>query len=752
MANQMTPFLRPLRDNSGTIYVFPSAVEDIGLNLDIKDNKVALSKYVVLNLPETDTSFSVDHNEVDSSCNHFNFTNISGLANLFNNNTSLTPREKIACALQNYMMNMETTIVNQEDYDYALSKTVSERVFWKFLKETGAIRWVPVDENVATLNGEKLYREEAEGTGYKRVVQSIGQISAGNSITNDFGLYNETYVNIPSTYGGSEVYFRVREDNNYRLGEVYTSDSGDYLAGRNSAMSEGGYLVQVPVYDFQSDSKSNDRVSDILTKVENSGMPWYQYTDQSNTVENSYFTENMIGEDDVIGMNYKMEVYDEHDNLVRSFYRSRLDGVEVVTDIDEIDKIYDQVYPGHGFISYDTINIDTDLIHTAKYDFNAILLYYSMYDRETGAELATNLFGILFLSSPDVKTMTNNSGENLQFVLPTYEKTKSNGAGSSAFFGTGYSFKINIRSLSVYDNTDALIFDNTTTTPMYTEDFNEVIYDLNTSVDLLKKNSQILGSVFNSYKGIVTNLENLQYAVKKTDEKLNEMNLKKFKDIDSSNINTYDFQCNHKAEFSGTFKTTENVDFDIPMLDVSMFKANKIETEDISVGYINARELSHIDNSQIKKLDVSILAVNGDGIFCVDSNQYLNVNSDIFKEVIEATKYIYNEDGTTYIDSAVDILKKTEIIAVNDRIELMPSSVADLAQTDQYVSNLYNVDNGKGYINYMGYIPILVGAFHDISTRLDDMQKSINALSELIYGPEDGSSEDDGSDNDFKIE
>jgi len=33
MANKKTPLLQKLRDAGGTLYVFPSATEDIGLNL-----------------------------------------------------------------------------------------------------------------------------------------------------------------------------------------------------------------------------------------------------------------------------------------------------------------------------------------------------------------------------------------------------------------------------------------------------------------------------------------------------------------------------------------------------------------------------------------------------------------------------------------------------------------------------------------------------------------------------------------------
>ena len=46
-----TPLLRPLRDNGATLYVFPSASEDIGLNLDSRTTGIALSHYALLNFP-----------------------------------------------------------------------------------------------------------------------------------------------------------------------------------------------------------------------------------------------------------------------------------------------------------------------------------------------------------------------------------------------------------------------------------------------------------------------------------------------------------------------------------------------------------------------------------------------------------------------------------------------------------------------------------------------------------------------------
>lgn len=47
--NNKTPLLRPMRKNGSTLYVFPSASEDIGLNLQSGSTGVAMSNYVLLN-------------------------------------------------------------------------------------------------------------------------------------------------------------------------------------------------------------------------------------------------------------------------------------------------------------------------------------------------------------------------------------------------------------------------------------------------------------------------------------------------------------------------------------------------------------------------------------------------------------------------------------------------------------------------------------------------------------------------------
>lgn len=64
-----------------------------------------------------------------------------------------------------------------------------------------------------------IYREKNYGSGNKdRIVQGFGQIDAGNSLSTEFGMFNETYVTVPTSYGNGPVFFRLSdnyEDTNY---------------------------------------------------------------------------------------------------------------------------------------------------------------------------------------------------------------------------------------------------------------------------------------------------------------------------------------------------------------------------------------------------------------------------------------------------------------------------------------------------------------------------------------------------------
>lgn len=450
-----TPLLRPLRDNGATLYVFPSANEDIGLNLNSRATGVAMSHYALLNLPV-----------------------------MFGNKDPKSESIAIATDLQNYMMNLECTLLNQDSYNYQEYHTVSERTFFHWLKSFKT-RHKDSKLNLdlkPTQNSNDVYYKETDNT--NRVVQCFGAIDAGNSLSTEFGMFNETYVNIPTSYGNGPVFFKQVQDTsetNYIYGKTYNAGDSEHLQGR----------------------KNNVDTLKILSDVK----PKYD-TGTSYTLNDAY---------------------------------------EIVKDINEIQSAC-RAFTNNENIqinSYDDVNIDQKKQFSGKYcditlnpcefGFNAILLYYSVYDQNdtTKTAYAINLFGIVFLDSPS-------SVQNGQVKIPSLIKKKSfGGANKANFFGNSYSFRVNIKTLSVYDNTDAMIQDNTTMSSINSVDFSDVVSNLNRAIDVMNTNVQSTMAIQDAYMTTLKLTDENKQKLQDLETKLNGyLNGSKTSGIVSQNIRT----------------------------------------------------------------------------------------------------------------------------------------------------------------------------------------------------------------------
>lgn len=478
-----TPLLRPLRDNGATLYVFPSANEDIGLNLNSRATGVAMSHYALLNLPV-----------------------------MFGNTDPKTESIAIATDLQNYMMNLECTLLNQDSYNYQEYHTVTERAFFHWLKsfEKRTIKDSPLqpekrfklDLKRKQDSNSVYYKEDKDNK--HRIVQCFGAIDAGNSLSTEFGMFNETYVNIPTSYGNGPVFFKQVQDSsetNYIYGKTYNAGDSEHLQGR----------------------KNNVDTLKILSDVK----PRYD-NDTS----------------------YKLD-----------------DAYEIVKDINEIqsacrvfiDKNKDK---NIQINSYDDVNIDQKTQFSGKYcditsqpcefGFNAILLYYSVYDQNdtTKTAYAINLFGIVFLDSPssvqnetkeDEKQNTSDVSTNKSFAkIPSLIKKKSfGGANKANFFGNSYSFRVNIKTLSVYDNTDAMIQDNTTMSSINSVDFSDVVSNLNRAIDVMNTNVQSTMAIQDAYMTTLKLADENKQKLQELETKLDGyLNGSKTSGIVSQNIRT----------------------------------------------------------------------------------------------------------------------------------------------------------------------------------------------------------------------
>ena len=449
-----TPLLRPLRDNGATLYVFPSANEDIGLNLNSRATCVAMSHYALLNLPV-----------------------------MFGNTDPKSESIAIATDLQNYMMNLECTLLNQDSYNYQEYHTVTERAFFHWLKSFGTRHIKDSKLNLdRTQNSNDVYYKEKDNT--NRVVQCFGAIDAGNSLSTEFGMFNETYVNIPTSYGNGPVFFKQVQDSsetNYIYGKTYNAGDSEHLQGR----------------------KNNVDTLKILSDVK----PRYDN-----------------------GTSYKLD-----------------DAYEIVKDINEIQSAC-RAFTNDKNIqinSYDDVNIDQKTQFSGKYcdittnpcefGFNAILLYYSVYDQNdtTKTAYAINLFGIVFLDSPS-------SVQNGQAKIPSLIKKKSfGGANKANFFGNSYSFRVNIKTLSVYDNTDAMIQDNTTMSSINSVDFSDVVSNLNRAIDVMNTNVQSTMAIQDAYMTTLKLTDENKQKLQELETKLDGyLNGSKTSGIVSQNIRT----------------------------------------------------------------------------------------------------------------------------------------------------------------------------------------------------------------------
>jgi hypothetical protein len=125
-----TPLIRTLQPQGGTFYAFTSAARDLSKTLNNDQIKFQFSKFALLNIPDVSVP--------QQKQNYIQFRTIDGA--IFNG-LSGDDNINLSESFQNYALNLESVIMADDDYDSSLKRTVSERVFFKWLKEIGALRF-----------------------------------------------------------------------------------------------------------------------------------------------------------------------------------------------------------------------------------------------------------------------------------------------------------------------------------------------------------------------------------------------------------------------------------------------------------------------------------------------------------------------------------------------------------------------------------------------------------------------------------
>jgi hypothetical protein len=448
-----TPFIRPLQIQGGTFYTFTSAAEDLAFTFNNSVNKFRFSKFALLNIPNIDTTASQENtvklNAPDSSFIDWStgtYVLVPGDSNI-----------AFSQSFQSYCLNLETTITSADGYDSTLKQNVSERVFWKWMRELGAVRFKAasaqqvspsLDQSTVTIdsNGlpvtQKRYVEGDEAynttggyglTGpYNNVVQYIGSLDIVNSVRNQDNAYSEVYVHVPTQDGSTPyVLFKNVIDTNYYPDTTWANSPPDaldaeYLTGRSYIDTNPSGLSTLAIFDEEASGVPTVSYSDTYDGSTYTGN-WYAPLDTPN----SYFS------DDSFVLPYNKILSKTYGAITNwEFVRSSLDSIGIDFDPDSYKEIIDNP-------SISTIEEFNSTADAGDFDFNCVLLYYDVFDPADETDSATNLYGVLFLD--DV-----NSEAGDEFI-PRFKKYKPNPV--TKLNGNSYGFKINLKFDTDVDQT-----------------------------------------------------------------------------------------------------------------------------------------------------------------------------------------------------------------------------------------------------------------------------------------------------------
>jgi hypothetical protein len=449
-----TPFIRPLQVQGGTFYTFSSSAEDLSFTFNNSDSKFRFSKFALLNIPNID----------NSSSSQTNYVRLNGPDSAFldwANNTQqiITGDANIdfSQSFQSYCLNIESTITGDDQYDSSLKQNISERIFFKWLKEIGAIRYKAadstevspaLDQNTVTIVNDvpitqKRYTEGdatygttgaygMTGAPYNRVVQYVGNLDIVNSVKNSTNAYSEVYVYIPTKDGNTPyVLFKNVTDKNYYPDYQWTNNpsnplNDEYLFSRNYDETNPSGLTTLAIFD--DDVLGAPTASYYDTGVNGSSVAgnWYSPRDTANT----YFSEDIFTDPS----NYILTKTDNSNSLV--YVRSKLDSIGIDFDPNS----YQQILTNSSISTLEEFNATAD---AADFEFNAVLIYYDVYDPANPTTSATNLYGVLFLDD------VNSEGGDI--YIPRLKKHRPNPV--TKLNGNSYGFKINLKFDTDVDQT-----------------------------------------------------------------------------------------------------------------------------------------------------------------------------------------------------------------------------------------------------------------------------------------------------------
>ena len=401
-----TPFIRPLQVQGGTFYSFSSSAEDLSFTFNNSINKFKFSKFALLNIPSINNGDplgnSLKLNAPDSA--FIDYASNAGQIITSNQNINFSQ------SFQSYCLNLESTILSATDYNSDIKQTVAERVFFKWLKEIGGIRYQQANSsqvssllnqnNVTLVNDlpvNQIRWVEGDpaagvtgsygltGATYNRVVQYVGNLDIVNSVKNNNNTYSEVYVYVPTKDGNTPtVLFKNNLDTNYYPDYSWTNNPADplndeYLQGRAYDELNPSGLTNLAIFDddvLGAPTASYIDTDDGATGAGN----WYS----PRAIANTYFTDSTFTDPTSLILTKTYSASSQ------TYVRTKLDSVGIDFDPDSYQQIVSDP-------SISTIEEFNSTAAATDFEFNAVLIYYDVYDPANPIDSATNLYGVLFL-------------------------------------------------------------------------------------------------------------------------------------------------------------------------------------------------------------------------------------------------------------------------------------------------------------------------------------------------------------------
>lgn len=330
-----TPLVRIPQPQGGTMYAFASAARDITRAFNNPDLKFEFSRYALLDLPDFTTSVNGSN-----TINYSLLKDTSGANYIPSGNGAGVD---LAQTFQSYALNAEELLLQDDDFDPVLYKSDAEKLFFKWLSSTGAIRFRSADSTESNVgNYSEDPNSELTGQVYDRVVKYLGTIDAENDIAYKGNAYHEVYINVPSSAGTTPTVLFEPSNYNTTANKLFTDPQ--WIEGREGQTHPDPSLDLNPVVD--EFNASTGPYYDINTNGTNSvGIDWdvqsYRGITNDSTVKN-FNDYSKKGQD--FRFNAVLVYYDLYSSSIPARRSTNLYGILILDDVKSLGGIGSRIH------------------------------------------------------------------------------------------------------------------------------------------------------------------------------------------------------------------------------------------------------------------------------------------------------------------------------------------------------------------------------------------------------------------------